>query len=64
MTLAPKYSGQLLPPVQTVAIRNGDGVALAPVPVATDRPPLSSGKALVIGASIGLIFLLGRLGKK
>lgn len=33
----------------------------APIPGA---PPLSGAKALVIGASIGLIFLLGKLGKK
>lgn len=34
-----------------------------PAPI-SDRPPLSGGKALVLGASIGLIFLLGKLGKK
>lgn len=61
MFAAPRSNLQIVQaqvvPVRTIARSFSD-------PVPSDPPRLSNGKLIVLGASIGLIFLLGKLGKK
>lgn len=47
------------PPVAAAPV-----AALSPLSPVTDKPKLSSGKLLLLGASVALIFLLGKSGKK
>lgn len=63
MFAAPRYSSQLVP-VAADPVRVDNRIAVAPAPVPSDPPRLSNSKLVVLGASIGLIFLLGKLGKK